>query len=858
MADFDELEFKISSGLKNIIGKDLITDDFIAVFELVKNSYDAHSSRVNITFEEDRILLSDDGKGMSLEDIKNKWLFVAYSAKQDGEEDIEFTSSLNNDYRNKISNRKYYAGAKGIGRFSSDRLGRKLKLITKKIGHDQIEVLKVDWSKFEVEATEEFEDIKIQHDTLNNYPQLKSESGTILEITELNSSWSRSKLQQLKYSLEKLINPFSYLDKKPTDDFSISMTCIKEEKDDLKEKFPRGKVNGPIKNFIFETLDVKTTQIQTTITPSWIETVLIDRGTPIYHIKEPNKKYELLVDCHYQLFFLNTAAKSNFTRQMGLQPVGFGSVFLFKNGFRVYPFGDPGDDSLGMDHRKQQGYARFLGTRDLLGRIELFTNDTEEFKEVTSRDGGLVETTGYLQLVDSFYEKCLKRLERYVVDVQWAYKVDEELRNDREKEDISVISHSLGGRSLIADILRKLSDNKDIEIVSYNKDLINILNEKLDSVPPEVFRDLAKIAEKTGDENFKEEIHNAEQRYLKLLKEKEEAERRAQIEEHRRQEAEEAARIAEEKRKIEEEKRIKAEEAQKIAELKAKEKELQRREEEVKRKEAEQKAKEAEEKRRLEEIARKEAEEKRRLEEIARKEAEAEVHLRKNQVNFLTSVKAIEYDDVRDLNHIIGINSDNIKKRLLIFKRAIDKGKNISNHDLLDFIKSISLANDKISAITKFTTKGNFLKASTDTKEDIVSFIRTYFDKIYQYLYEDLTVEFINSNIKFVTHFKPIEITVVFDNLISNSRKKKASKIEIEFSIIDQQLIIVFRDFGKPLDPSITDKNIIFEEGITTTNGSGLGLAHVKKIISDLKGSIEINTEFTKGFELTLTLPRCD
>jgi DNA mismatch repair ATPase MutL len=71
------LQFRISSELKNIIGKDLITDDFIAVFELVKNSFDAYAKKVTIRFEEDKISIQDDGKGMTLEDLKTKWLFVA-------------------------------------------------------------------------------------------------------------------------------------------------------------------------------------------------------------------------------------------------------------------------------------------------------------------------------------------------------------------------------------------------------------------------------------------------------------------------------------------------------------------------------------------------------------------------------------------------------------------------------------------------------------------------------------------------------------------------------------------------------------------------------------------------------------
>lgn len=62
------LTFKISSALKDIIGRDLITDDFIAVFELVKNSFDAYATQVDIYFVDiygnnPKIIIKDNGKG---------------------------------------------------------------------------------------------------------------------------------------------------------------------------------------------------------------------------------------------------------------------------------------------------------------------------------------------------------------------------------------------------------------------------------------------------------------------------------------------------------------------------------------------------------------------------------------------------------------------------------------------------------------------------------------------------------------------------------------------------------------------------------------------------------------------------
>ena len=187
----DYLEFRISSGLKDIIGKDLITDDFIAVFELVKNSFDAQAKNVIITFEEDKIVISDNGKGMSLQDLKKKWLFVAYSAKKDGSEDEEIDDNKKT-YRDKIQAKRHYAGAKGIGRFSCDRLGRFLNLTTQSKKTLLLEQIKLDWLEFEKNQEEDFQNIKVVHNTLYqekyHFPN-GSLNGTSIEITGLSSSW---------------------------------------------------------------------------------------------------------------------------------------------------------------------------------------------------------------------------------------------------------------------------------------------------------------------------------------------------------------------------------------------------------------------------------------------------------------------------------------------------------------------------------------------------------------------------------------------------------------------------------------------------------------------------------------------
>ena len=60
--------FKISAALKDLIGKELITDEFVAVFELVKNSFDANATKVEVIFEDNnnpntaKIIIKDNGK----------------------------------------------------------------------------------------------------------------------------------------------------------------------------------------------------------------------------------------------------------------------------------------------------------------------------------------------------------------------------------------------------------------------------------------------------------------------------------------------------------------------------------------------------------------------------------------------------------------------------------------------------------------------------------------------------------------------------------------------------------------------------------------------------------------------------
>ena len=120
---------------------------------MVKNSFDADADSVQIFFGDDSIIVADNGHGMSYEDLKKKWLFVAYSEKRPREE-------AGKDFRDVVAERGHFAGSKGIGRFSTDRLGETLILQSRPKGKKSTPVnkLTINWNDFEKNDTRHFSD----------------------------------------------------------------------------------------------------------------------------------------------------------------------------------------------------------------------------------------------------------------------------------------------------------------------------------------------------------------------------------------------------------------------------------------------------------------------------------------------------------------------------------------------------------------------------------------------------------------------------------------------------------------------------------------------------------------------------
>ena len=822
----DELQFKISSALKDLVGKDLITSDNVAIFELVKNSYDAYASKVVITFAEDKITIADNGKGMTLEEIRDKWLFVGYSEKKDGAEEDERQQS----YRDKI--KRYYAGAKGIGRFSCDRLGRFMTMTTCSKESNIVERIIVDWEKFEKDQKIEFANVKVGHVVVNvpiSFP-LQENHGTIIEITGLHDEetpWTRKHILELKRSLEKLINPIS-----ETNDFAIEIICEREREDDQRniesgKGYDRNIVNGILQNSITNIIKLKTTQIDVRVDHDVITTVLSDRGIDIYRIREENREFTLVEDATVTISFLNRAAKYNFHRVMGVEAVNYGSVFLFRNGFRILPFGETGDDSWGLDFRAQQGYNRYLGSRDLLGRVDIHTERVDELKEVSSRDGGLVDRPMARQ-VRKLFETAHRRLERYVVGVLWGegflkndyFSSEEEGKEERKKlqtEDKDsetpdyVFDSSLGGKIDFVRLIKTLSSDDNVEILYYNPDLANLLSGQFGviSVKPQFITDLETIAKRTGDATLLEKIDEAKQRIEELNRQKEEAERKAADAERRAAEAEEEKKKAEQKAQQEEERRRAAE----VAKLKAENERIKAENEKLK---AEQKAAEEQQK---------------------REKAEKEKRLESMKVEFY---KKASSPDTDALIHHVKNNNSQINDSIDDLIKTVGEGiKHTKFYDT--FISSLS----KIRNLSLKSLKATDLILTCDLamadsqKINLPLFIDGY---IKNEAPENLTCHFRSSESFFVVIGSKLDLGLMLDNFIRNAQDWKAKNIWIDCGKINGMLKVDVYDDGLGLSDKFKDNpDEIFNFAATgKSNGTGFGMYLIRESLKSFDATISV------------------
>lgn len=720
------------------------------------------------------------------------------------EQDIE-DKWLNIAYSEKKHSRpshRILAGNKGVGRFACDRLGSRLDMYTRK-NKGQIFHLSVDWSEFEdkenLQSTIQKIDIRLSETTdtavLQEISKKMPKTGTLLVITDLRQNWTRDKLMLLKRNLERFVNPIAVFDKASVD---IEMIADDElVRDDQEEA--HNKINGRIENQVFSKLKFNTTYIESTIneTGTTITTELVHEGSRVYRLVEDNLDFKLLRNVHIVMHYMNPYKKGYFKRQTGVHLVEFGSVFLFVNGYRVPPYGDRNNDWLQLDNRKSQGTARRLGGRELLGLIDI--KDTDRRFRIVSNREGIARDETFSQLIspsEGFFVHVLSKFERFVVDgLKW----------DSVPEEIS--------QKMRSGVLPGDKEMPGGEIYSESNDL------KRRRIALDVLRIVGASPTRTRELEIDPNVLDA------LSREREE----------------EVSTILE---KFNAFGGIVGHDV-KLA-LNRVEKEFRRQKESLLQAQKDVNRKNLQVSR-LKDVARGISREKKNLED--------QVKTQQTELHFSRLSAGTDQEQLMLLHHQSAIYANTVKnfldRTLTQLRQDIDKEK------IFESVEKALLNTRKIIAVTSFATKANFkLKTETMTA-DVASFIQEYLENVAsntsaQNLKITVTRDFIDP---FVMRFKPIDIAIVFDNLASNSTRIRAKRLNIDLHrAAENELSISISDDGPGLDKHIQPPEKIFDKGITTTNGSGLGLYHIKQTIKQLNGDIALDTSKQHGFGVIIRL----
>ena len=185
-----EVGFRFSSRFSQLIGRNLISNPIVAVSELVKNSYDADADNISVEFSNllsgvPTLKITDDGDGMTFDDIATKWMMVGT--------DNKVHNPLTPKGRRKL-------GEKGIGRFSVERLARKLQIISSKSDDDFAISLSIDWDQYE---NYDGEFSALTHRVVK-LPCDICHKGTTLILSDLRDEWTETRLLDLQKEIELL------------------------------------------------------------------------------------------------------------------------------------------------------------------------------------------------------------------------------------------------------------------------------------------------------------------------------------------------------------------------------------------------------------------------------------------------------------------------------------------------------------------------------------------------------------------------------------------------------------------------------------------------------------------------------
>jgi len=394
-----KMPFRAYARLISLLGDQLITDKWVGVIELVKNCYDADAENVSVRFvnfqdgKPSTIEIEDDGIGMDVDTIRDVYMKPATPNK------------FNKKKRGKQATKnkgRILQGEKGVGRFASFKLGNKVEIFTKTSTTEEVKVI-LDFYEYTNENNNDDYPEKFL-DEVENYWEIREKAeeirndhgqGTLIRISDLRETWVKEDCTKLLTAFRRMIPP-DFLFSGVVPDFSVNLLWNEET---LSKDFQENT------NKLLE------------LAPYYLEgSVDLQNNLEVlfrFNTKEKRIKFNLLNDAQYDIgglrFFKEKAGNIRMNNVGGFMfffyvydltnlPEGLtkiekeyikeNSVYLYRDNVRVYPYGEKGDDWLGLSKQRAEDKAgKYFSYRDLIGYVFITQSENPLLSDAANREG---------------------------------------------------------------------------------------------------------------------------------------------------------------------------------------------------------------------------------------------------------------------------------------------------------------------------------------------------------------------------------------------------------------------------------------------------------------------------------------
>ena len=446
MSEPESLKIRPYARLLTMLGEQLIKNERIALIELIKNAYDADASWVKVTFEgfsenfgiiaDSKIIIEDDGVGMDSELIRKHWLNPATPEKK-----------LRKEVKETTLKGRVIQGEKGIGRFAILKLGRNVQVISRAAGENSEQIVDYDFSKFDDDFLTErgerkdlfIDDLTVSLSTKDTAEVIvkkkidfgvrtidRKPQGTRIEISDLKGSWSEDKVEKVFHDVTRLQSIFADRNTKRAKagqdaDFSVWIykdNELKNYQEKYLEELNRLLDDRSVLRIEdgFYDDDKAEFRFQINRKPQVIKLrdplltgfkVFKDRFGEGGAVLDTRRTECGSFGFGFYVFDFSSSAPAKY--QLDKEDkviIKDHRIYLYRDGIRVYPYGEPDDDWLRIDmYRGTISAGYFLSNDQVVGYVNITQRKNPKLKDKTNREGLIYEgnaTEDFIALLQIF------------------------------------------------------------------------------------------------------------------------------------------------------------------------------------------------------------------------------------------------------------------------------------------------------------------------------------------------------------------------------------------------------------------------------------------------------------------------